>query len=243
MRIREGDEQARSEFIASYEPFILKVTSGFCKRYVNPAQDDEYSIALLAFNEAIDGYSPTAGRSFLGFAETVIRRRLIDYVRKEQRHNQSVPYSSFDREDEDQSITNPIETSQAMERHDLNREKDDRKHEIMEFSARLKKLGISFTELADQAPKHADTRRMLFQIGRMAAEQSKYYDAIIEKGRLPVTELAEEAGVSRKTIERNRKYIIALALLYRGDYPYIRAYITQAPETTYYSSASREVKL
>jgi|GEM_PF-31402 len=243
MRIKEGDEQARSEFIARYEPYLLKVTSGFCKRYVNPEQDDEYSVALLAFNEAIDSYSPNAGRSFLGFAETVIRRRLIDYVRKEQRHSQSVPYSSFDREDEDQTIVNPIETSQALDQHDREREKDDRKHEIIEFSARLKLLGISFSDLADQAPKHADTRRMLFQIGRMAAEQARFYDAIVEKGRLPVTELAEEAGVSRKTIERNRKYIIALALLYRGDYPYIRAYITQTPEQANYSSAAREVEL
>ncbi|GFN31097.1 sigma factor [Paenibacillus xylaniclasticus] len=81
LRIRAGDEQARSEFIARYEPYLLKVTSGFCKRYINPEQDDEYSIALLAFNEAIDSFSSDAGRSFLGFAETVIRRRLIDYVR------------------------------------------------------------------------------------------------------------------------------------------------------------------
>ncbi len=84
---------------------------------------------------------------------------------------------------------------------------------------------------------------MLFQIGRIAAEQARFYDSIVDKGRLPVTELAEEAGVSRKTIERNRKYIIALALLYRGDYPYILAYISQSPDKAYYSNAAREVKL
>ena len=35
-------------------------------------RDDEFSIALAAFNEAINQYSSVMGRSFLGFAETVI---------------------------------------------------------------------------------------------------------------------------------------------------------------------------
>lgn len=244
-KIQEGDEGARAEFIARYEPYILKVTSGFCKRYIDPARDDEYSIALLAFNEAINGFSKTAGRSFLGFAETVMRRRLIDYLRKEQRHTQSVPYSAFDQEDDDLAVSNRIETNQAMLQHGLDREKEERKQEILEFSARLQAYGISFSDLSDQAPKHTDTRQMLFQIGQLAASEPRFYESIEEKGRLPVTELAEHAGVSRKTIERNRKYIMALALLYKGNYPYIQAYIQPTPTLPQAgaSSMAREVKL
>ncbi len=43
--------------------------------------DEELSIALMAFNEAIDGYDTSKG-SFLSFAKLVINRRLIDYLRK-----------------------------------------------------------------------------------------------------------------------------------------------------------------
>ncbi|MWC29035.1 RNA polymerase sigma factor SigI [Paenibacillus sp. MMS18-CY102] len=246
-QIRRGDEQLRAAFIAQYEPYILKVTSRFCKRYIDPIQNEEYSVALIAFNEAIDGFNEAAGRSFLGFAETVIRRRLIDYVRKEQRHWQSVPYSAFDREDEDQLTSNPIETAQAMHKHEQDRVKEDRKQEIQTFAALLGQYGISFSDLADQAPKHADTRGMLFAIGKLAASDPLLYNPILEKGRLPVSELAGQAGVSRKTIERNRKYIMALVLLVMGEYPYLRAYITHtdAPQVSLAGRAqsSKEVKL
>jgi RNA polymerase sigma factor len=37
--------------------------------------------------------------------------------------------------------------------------------------------------------------------------------------------------VSRKTIERNRKYIIAIALILIGDYVYLKDYIKGVLET------------
>jgi RNA polymerase sigma factor len=37
--------------------------------------------------------------------------------------------------------------------------------------------------------------------------------------------------VSRKTIERNRKYIIAIALIMTGDYVYMKDYIKGVLET------------
>ena len=47
-------------------------------------QDDELSIAMMAFHEAIGGYSRTRG-SFLKYAAMLIRSRLVDYSRREQR--------------------------------------------------------------------------------------------------------------------------------------------------------------
>lgn len=111
IRIQEGDLRLRNQFITDYQPYVAKVTSRFCKRYVDPARDDEFSIALGAFNEAINQFSPQAGRSFLGFSEQVIRRRLIDYVRKEQRFAGQIPYSTFEVEDEEEHTVNPVEIS------------------------------------------------------------------------------------------------------------------------------------
>jgi RNA polymerase sigma factor len=42
---------------------------------------------------------------------------------------------------------------------------------------------------------------------------------------LPIKELLEVAEVSRKTLERNRKYIIAVAIIHNGPYPYLREYL------------------
>src|SRR5690606_16477097 len=118
-RIHQGDELQREQFIANYKPYIAKITSRFCKRYIDPTRDDEFSVALLAFNEAINQFDSHAGKSFLGFADTVIRRRLIDHVRKEQRHAQVVPYSMFDAEDEEQFHYNSVETREALTAYGL----------------------------------------------------------------------------------------------------------------------------
>lgn len=230
-RIRDGDEELRGLFIAAYRPYIAKVTSRFCKRYIDPERDDEFSIALLAFNEAIDQYAPGAGRSFLGFAETVIRRRLIDHVRREKRHALSAPMSAFDTEDEEeQGSVNPVEIRLAVERHDRQRDAEERKLEIEEFSVRLAEYGITFAELAEVSPKHADSRRMLAGIGRQIARSPDLLALLQSKKQLPIKQLLAATGVSRKTLERNRKFLIAIALLYDGSYPYLQNYLT-IPET------------
>ncbi|SFS48605.1 RNA polymerase sigma factor [Paenibacillus sp. BC26] len=220
-----GGEASRNDFIASYKPYIAKVTSRFCKRYIDPTRSDEFSIALAAFDEAIEQFSSQAGKSFLGFAETVIRRRLIDYVRKEQRHAGIVPYSAFDQDDEEEMTVNPIEMKEALQRYSVAQDVEARRLEISEYDSRLKQFGISFAELPDLSPKHSDSRILLISISKLLANAPELYEIMETKQKLPIKELCEMAGVSRKTIERNRKYIIAIALLHNGDYPYLQEYI------------------
>lgn len=225
VRIQQGDFDLRNNFITEYQPFIAKVVSRFCKRYIDPSRDDEYSIALLAFNEAVNQFSPVSGRSFLGFAETVIRRRLIDHIRKEQRFAQQVPYSAFDVLDEDDNQLNPIETHQAIEHYDKNNAAEERKHEIAELTASLQEYGITFLDLVENSPKHTDSRQLFFRIGRILAEDAKILSILVHKKTLPIKELLEKVQVSRKTLERNRKYIIAISIILRGNYPYLRDYL------------------
>lgn len=224
-QIREGDELLREQFIADYKPYIIKVTSRFCKRYIDPSRDDEFSIALLAFNEAINQFSSSAGKSFLGFAETVIRRRLIDHVRKEQRHSQVVPYSMFDSEDEEQPQYNSVETRQAMNAFEMKRTEDERRLEITELNQELLRFGISFAELVDNSPKHTDSRKLLIGIAQTLVSETDLLDSLRQTNKLAVKELTEMCGVSRKTVERNRKYIIAIALIISGTYPYMHDYL------------------
>lgn len=224
-RIRDGDELLREQFIADYKPYIMKVTSRFCKRYIDPSRDDEFSIALLAFNEAINQFSSHAGKSFIGFSETVIRRRLIDHVRKEQRHSKVVPYSMFDSEEEEQPQYNSVETKQAMFAFEMKRTEDERRVEIGELNNELDRFGISFAELVEVSPKHADSRRLLIGIAQTLLGEEPLFDSLRQSGKLPVKELTELCGVSRKTVERNRKYIIAISLVISGPYPYMHDYL------------------
>ncbi|EXX87726.1 RNA polymerase sigma factor SigI [Paenibacillus darwinianus] len=232
-RIAQGEPGLRDTFIAAYRPYIAKVTSRFCKRYIDPTCDDEFSIALLAFNEAIDQFSPTAGKSFIGFAETVIRRRLIDYVRKEQRHAHTVPMSAFDTEDDEDTPVNPVVTGAALAIYDKERQSERRRYEIEAFMARLQPYGISFLELAEKSPKHADSRAMLYGIGARLASDAKLFALLETKRQLPIKELTLLCEVSRKTLERNRKFIIAAALILQGDYPHLQAYLERADGTSH----------
>lgn len=229
LHIQQGNVRLRNQFITEYQPYVAKVTSSFCKRYIDPVRDDEFSIALIAFNQAIDQFVPETGRSFLSFAETVMRRRLIDYVRKQKRVVGQVPYSSFENEDDDPQH-NLVDNQQAMEHYEQQKVLEERNGEIVEFSRALAAFDIRFSELAAISPKHKDARLSLFSIGYRLSKNPLLMRELITRRLLPVKELLEQVDVSRKTIERNRKTIIAIALIFNGPYPYLRDYLSVPPE-------------
>lgn len=224
-RIQDGDLILRNQFISDYQPYVAKITSRFCKRYIDPSRDDEFSIALGAFNEAINQFDAEMGRTFLSFSETVVRRRLIDYVRKEQRFTKQVPLSSFEIEDDDFNVINPIEIQQALEEYQVTLGTEDRRSEIESLSHSLADFDIDFNDLIQISPKHTDSREMLFLIAKVLSEDVSLMNHLMSKRMLPIKELLPRVTVSRKTLERNRKYIITLALVYDGAYPYLREYL------------------
>jgi RNA polymerase sigma factor len=225
-QIQNGDDELRNELIRQYHPYILKTTSRFYRRYIDPQQDDAFSVALAAFNDAITGYSPEGGRLFLGFSETVIKRRLIDYVRQESRHAAVVPYSAFDMEaEDDQSQMNHIEVSTALEAYNQERSSDDRKMEIAALTEEMALFGITFNDLVQHSPRHQDSREALMSMGRRLAKEENMFRILREKRQLPIKELCEAESVSRKTVERNRKYLIAVSLIAYGTYPFLQEYI------------------
>ena len=61
-----GDQRELEDFIRLHEAFILKSASKASRRFVTKS-DDEWSIALLGFTEAIEKYNPERG-SFLSYA-------------------------------------------------------------------------------------------------------------------------------------------------------------------------------
>ncbi len=225
-RIQNGEQELRNELIRQYHPYILRTASRFFRRYIDPRQDDAYSVALAAFDEAITGYSPQGGRLFLGFAETVINRRLIDYTRQESRHASNIPYSAFESEGEDgESTVNRVEVIQAMEAYTKERTADERKMEIAALTEELAIFGITFGDLVQHSPRHKDSREMLLRMGRRLAIEENMFQFLREKRQLPIKELCEAESVSRKTAERHRKYLIAVALIAFGTYPFLQEYI------------------
>lgn len=223
-RAQAGDGGAREDLIRAYQPFVMRVAAEACGRYVSQ-EDDEASIALIAFNEAISGYQAGKGGSFLKFAETVIKRRLIDYFRK-QGGRREVPLTDLEIEDDEGEAYLPAEAEAAVTAHQVRQEVADRRDEIVRYQAVLQGFGITFQELASLSPKHRDARESAKRVARAIAGNPNWADALRRNRSLPLRELERDTGlgVSRKTLERNRKYIIAVALLLLEDFEHLRSY-------------------
>jgi RNA polymerase sigma factor len=227
--IQQGDTALHNELIDSYKPFIAKTVSSVCKRYIHES-DDEFSIGLIAFNEAIQKYSPDKGSSLISFSEVLIKRRVIDYIRKQSKY-QNISFNGASNLEEDETAGSSIEDELSIE--DFRKKKDEelRREEILQFTQILQQFDLTFTDLIEQSPKHADARKNAMAVAKILVENEELKTILIEKKRLPIKQLESYVSLSRKTIERNRKYIIAISLILAGDYVYLKDYIKGVLET------------
>lgn len=221
--IQEGDLSLLNETIDSYKPFIAKTVSGVCKRYIHES-DDEFSIGLIAFHEAVEKYSPERGSSLLSFSEVLIKRRVIDYIRKNAK-NQFVSLDYQNEMTDDESSGSMLENNLSIEEYTKKLDETKRREEIINFQHLLKDFDLSFSDIVEQSPKHVDARKNAIMIAKILIEDEELKDLLFEKKRLPIKQLQQLVDVSRKTIERNRKYIIAIALVMSGDYVYMNDYL------------------
>jgi RNA polymerase sigma factor len=227
--IQQGDTYLLNEIIDAYKPFIAKNVSSVCKRYIYET-DDEFSIGLIAFNEAIEKYSPEKGSSLLSFAEVIIKRRVIDYIRKQTKNQHisiDLTYSSLEEESAGMVIVNEL----SLEEYRKKSDEEIRKEEIIHFQTLLTSFDLSFSDLVENSPKHADARENAILVARQLIGDKELKSFLLEKKRLPIKQLEKMVNVSRKTIERNRKYIIAIALILSSDYVYLNDYLKGVLET------------
>lgn len=207
---------SRDEFIENNKGFIYRTACSVCKRKLDFDNDDELSIAMIAFNNACDSYDEKYG-NFFSYAAVVIRNALIDYFRK----SKNSPVAVFS--DDDQ--LDYIDYRASMTDYELKLESEFRTQEINELSGELKAYGIDFESLVSCSPKHKDTRDTLLNIALHCVRDAELLERIRAKKALPVKELTEKLGINRKMLERWRKYIIALIIILAGDYPYIKSYL------------------
>jgi RNA polymerase sigma factor len=224
-RIRAGDTKARNQLLQEYIPFIAKSASQATGRYIRRGMDDEFSIALTAFNEAIDHFDFKRGTSFLSFADTVIKRRLIDFFRSKAAKDRDVPFTEFEVEDDEDNIINYVEVQKSLEAHAFQLEEERRREEIGRYMELLSAFNITLEELVELSPKHADARQNAMEVARVIAEHEELRTFLYEKKALPLKQLMQYVSVSRKTVERQRKYIIAIALILTNDLEMLQEYI------------------
>ncbi|MDF2655470.1 MAG: polymerase, sigma 28 subunit, FliA/WhiG subfamily [Bacillota bacterium] len=207
-------------FLQEYEGFILHAAHKTAGRYISK-MDDQWSVSLSAFHEAIQSYDFEKG-SFLAFAETVIRRRLYDYVRKQSRHSCEILIDSYsvdtDAEDE---LPVKYEVMSKMASGCEN----GAKLEIQAISDTLQIYGITFRELTQASPKAAKTKSVCGKAIAYLADHTILMHEMRASKLLPLKILEKNIKLPRKVLERHRKYIIAGAEIISGDYPVLSEYL------------------
>jgi len=224
----QTDMEFREQFIAENAEFIKAAASKTLRHFVTE-HDDEWSIALIAFNEAIDSYIEERGE-FSTFAGVVISRRLTDELRKTYRTSNEIPAAPETMEGRVQEDETAFQTEvrTAVTREAENQYDNgarSAKDEIEAVQKILKGYGFSFFDLADCSPKAAKTKTECAKAVGVLLRNEELFREMQRTKALPLKEIIAISGVKRKTIDRHRRYIIAAAEILNGEYPLLAAYM------------------
>ncbi len=226
----QSDSQAADSLIEQYLPFIRRETAKFTGSF--PSQEeDALSIAMFAFYEAICSYQKGKG-AFLKLASLTIKNRLIDHYRKQQRHAGQLSLDAPEGNEDDRTLGQQIADSTAD--LEIRQERADAAAEIGHYSQQLAAFGLTLTDIAENCPKQERTLHACMAVLDHAKANPILLDQLVSSGKLPISQLAEGAKVSKKVLERHRKYIVAILLAYTNGFEIIRSHLQQIGRKTNY---------
>ena len=227
--LAKDDEEKLEQLIHKCEFFIMKTASKVSKRYISK-EDDEFQIALLGFSEAVQEYEMDKG-SFFSYAELVMRRRLIDYFRSQAKYAVEFSVSPYvfssDVEETDMQVYKAVNESLVYEEDNTSH---DIKDEIASLKEVLKKYGFSFMDLADCSPKAEKTKKQCALACIFMLDNPMLVENLRTTKQFPLKIIQNNCNVSRKTLERHRKYLIAAVEILSGNFPYMKEYLRYIEE-------------
>lgn len=212
--INDIKNKSIDKLIQDYMAFIVKTVSSITGRYVSVENDDELSIALIAFKEAIDKYEESRG-SFSSFAKLVISSRVKNYLVKENKNNKVESIEALKEKGID--ITEVAET--------VVEESDELSNEIGKLKGEIEAFGFTFEDLVDEAPKHEDTRRNAIELSEKVSKEKSLTNFMYEKRRLPIKQISVKFSVTEKVIKRSKKFIISVVIIIDKNFRNLRLWI------------------
>ncbi len=223
MQEAKCDEKKLEALIEQSLSYILKCTSVVSRRYITKS-DDEWSVALIAFSQAVMEYDPERG-SFYSFAEIIIRRRLVDYFRSQERFRAEIlaspeVFSSGSLEDSPQPSLQAAVSAKL-----LVCEPDDLRLEIEATGQVFAQYGFSFFDLSNCSPKAAKTRGCCAKAVAFLLKHPILLSELRTSKQLPIKVIEKNTQIPRKILDRHRKYIIAVAEILSGEYPGLAEYM------------------
>lgn len=198
----------KNNFIKESKLFIYISANSICKKRLQWENDDELSIALIAFDKAIESYSSSRG-NFYSYAKIVIRNSLIDYFRIGINNHLSL---------NDEEATNYF--------YEIEKENKLRSEEMEAYTIELTKYSITLEDLVDNSPSHIDAKEKLLDLAFLCSGNEEILCFIKKNKMLPIKKIILLTGIKRKYIEKWRKYLISVILiLFNDTYKYMRSYL------------------
>lgn len=223
----QQDTSVADSLIEQYLPFIKSETAKFLNRpLLEGRDDDELSISMFAFYESIMAYRKHKG-SFLGLASLTIKNRLIDHYRKEKRHSDQISLDA----PVDETFSEPdILVNSIASPHNKIDESMNQSiayQELTKYADELKEFDLSLSHIADNCPRQNRTYQACMKALEYAKEHPDLLDTLTRTKKLPIAQLSSGSGIEKKTLERHRKYLIAIMFAYTNGFEIIRGHIHQ----------------
>ena len=203
--------------IENHMAFIIRIVSDFTGRYVSIENDEEFSIALNAFAEAVERYDKEKG-SFLSYSKLVILSRLKNNLRSKEKRLQEISLDSL------------MESGNDFSKEEYNKQYSPYHEEILLYREELLKFGITLEMLAAKGPKHKDTKEKAIYIGEKASEDSEIVDYTYAKKRLPVKKVARYTKTTEKIVKGSKNFILAVMIVFVKKYPSLSKWLRKAGE-------------
>ena len=99
--------------------------------------------------------------------------------------------------------------------------------EIAHLTAQMEEFGVSLTDVADNAPQQQRTLAACQRAVCYARSHPEVLEEFLRTRRVPLAKLAEGTGTERKTLERHRRYLVAVLLVCTNGYEIMRGHIMQ----------------
>lgn len=231
------DESELDSLIKDHKNFIMANAYKSCGHFVTE-NDDEWSVSLIAFHEAVKTFDETKG-DFHAFAALVIKRRIVDYIRGQSKYGDELSVDpemlggEIDDDSSDKATGMKIRDriSEESQREAIESDsQSDAKMEIEAVGKILSEYGFTFFDLADSSPKAEKTKKMCARAVGAMLDAPELITELRNKKTLPVKDICKNALVPRKILERHRKYIIAAAEILTGDFPILAEYMKYIKE-------------
>ena len=210
-------------FLDEMKPFLIRSAYRITHKFINEA-DDEYSIALIAFSDAIKSYNIEKG-NFYSFLDLKLKHQLIDFYRSNKKYQQELLIQPDLFEDYTPTADSYQHLQSEISEKLSSSDDYSLTYEIEALSEYLKDFGIDFFSLATSSPKSKKTKALCKKAILFLLNSQELLQELQQKKQLPIKKIIENTLLPRKILERHRNYIIAAVEILSGEYPKLADYL------------------